>query len=174
MTTGLLSDLGMSLPSLSLTPRFSGFLRLASSKFITCWMICALFLTQVPHLMARETESGSGFTSRALAVPSAGKVGFVRLPGSVTGITFTNRLSDAAAAANQIRMNGSGVAAGDVDGDGWCDLYFCGLEGDNHLYRNLGGWHFEDITDHAGVRCAGQFSTGAVFADVEGDGDLDL
>jgi hypothetical protein len=71
-------------------------------------------------------------------------------------------------------MNGSGVAAGDVDGDGWCDLYFCGLEGGNRLYRNQGNWHFQDITDESGVRCAGQYSTGAVFADVDGDGDLDL
>src|SRR6266478_6173168 len=136
--------------------------------------ICGLLLTKAVLLMAQETETGPGFRSRALKVPATGKIGFSQLPGSITGITFTNRLSDAAAAANQIRMNGSGVAAGDVDGDGWCDLYFCGLEGGNRLYRNLGGWRFRDVTDQAGVRCAGQYSTGAVFADVDGDGDLDL
>ena len=134
-----------------------------------CWLAC-----QTDRLFAQEPESGPGYRSRALKVPTAGKAGFSRLPGSFTGITCTNRLGDANAAANQIRMNGSGVAAGDVDGDGWCDLYFCGLEGGNHLYRNLGGWRFEDITERAGVRCAGQYSTGAVFADVDGDGDLDL
>jgi hypothetical protein len=61
-----------------------------------------------------------------------------------------------------------------VDGDGLCDLYFCGLEAGNRLFRNLGNWHFQDITDEAGVRCPGQFSTGAVLADVDGDGSLDL
>src|SRR5207302_11030241 len=50
----------------------------------------------------------------------------------------------------------------------------CGLEHNNRLYRNLGEFRFADITDQAGVACAGQFSTGAVFADVDGDGDLDL
>ena len=75
---------------------------------------------------------------------------------------------------NTIVNNGSGLAAGDVDGDGWCDLYFCSLQGGNVLYRNLGNWKFEDITAQAGVACAGQLSTGAVFADVDGDGDLDL
>ena len=134
-----------------------------------CCLICAAV-----GLRAQEVDHGAGYRSHALEVPAGGKAGFTRLPGNVTGITITNRLSVASAGANQIRLNGSGVAAGDVDGDGWCDLYFCGLEGGNRLYRNLGGWHFEDITDQAGVRCAGQFSTGAVLADVDGDGDLDL
>jgi hypothetical protein len=138
---------------------------LVGVAFLACLAICCF---------AQELETGPGYRSWALKVPATGHVGFSRLPGSVTGITFTNHLSDAAAAANQIRMNGSGVAAGDIDGDGWCDLYFCGLEGGNRLYRNLGGWRFQDITDQAGVRCAGQYSTGAVFADVDGDGDLDL
>src|SRR6266508_4047546 len=69
---------------------------------------------------------------------------------------------------------GSGFALGDVDGDGRCDLYFCRLEGPNALYRNRGGWKFEDIAASAGVACEGQFSTGATLADVDGDGDLDL
>src|SRR5207244_5511484 len=74
----------------------------------------------------------------------------------------------------QSRLNGAGVAAGDVDGDVWCDLYFTRLDGNNALYRNLGDWKFEDITAKAGVACPDQYSTGAVFADVDGDGDLDL
>jgi enediyne biosynthesis protein E4 len=78
------------------------------------------------------------------------------------------------AAENQIRLNGSGVAAGDVDGDGRVDLYFCSIDASNHLFRNLGDWRFEDITVRAGVGCDGAHSTGAVFADVDGDGDLDL
>src|SRR2546426_10081931 len=37
-----------------------------------------------------------------------------------------------------------------------------------------GDWRFEDITAKAGVAMTGRHSTGAVFADVDGDGDLDL
>ena len=66
------------------------------------------------------------------------------------------------------------MAAGDVDGDGLCDLFFCGLSGGSRLYRNLGGWHFEDITARAGITCTNLDATGAVFADINGDGHLDL
>ena len=66
-----------------------------------------------------------------LAVPLQGKAGFTLLPPSETGVHFTNVLSDAKAAENQIRLNGSGVALGDVDGDGLCDIYLCGLENRN-------------------------------------------
>jgi len=139
-------------------------------------ILCAfgLAMGQVPASGSLEWESGPGYRSAKLSVPAAGHNGFTLIPGSLSGIRFTNVLSKQSGARSQLRLAGSGVAAGDVDGDGWCDLYFCGMEDGNRLYRNLGGWRFEDITDQAGVRCAGQFSTGAVFADVDGDGDLDL
>ncbi len=134
----------------------------------------SIYLTLVAAAGELQWENGPGYRSAALHCPKAGRNGFTRVPGSVSGILFTNVLSKESALSSQLRLGGSGVAAGDIDGDGWCDLYFCGLEGGNRLYRNLGNWRFEDITDAAGVRCPGQFSTGVVFADVDGDGDLDL
>jgi hypothetical protein len=91
-----------------------------------------------------------------------------------TGLVFTNELSEDRALESSLRTNGSGVAAGDVDGDGLCDLYFCGLDNANALFRNLGHWRFENITEKAGVACAGQDSSGAVLVDIDGDRDLDL
>ena len=91
-----------------------------------------------------------------------------------TGVVFTNVLSDERSAANRNLLSGSGVAAGDIDGDGWCDLYFCGLDSANVLYRNRGDWKFEDITATAGLSIPRQDSTGAMFADADGDGDVDL
>jgi hypothetical protein len=117
---------------------------------------------------------GEGYRYAQLPDPGSGRTGFTLMPVPVTGVTFTNHLSDKGAAENQIHLSGSGVALGDVDGDGWCDVYFCRSEGPNVLYRNLGNWRFEDITAAAGVACPDQYSTGAVFADIDGDGDLDL
>ncbi|MBI4664294.1 MAG: VCBS repeat-containing protein [Verrucomicrobia bacterium] len=121
-----------------------------------------------------EWKSAGGHRWADLAVPQAGKTGFTRLPASVTGLHFTNHLSEARVADNRILDNGSGVALGDVDGDGLCDIYFCRLEGPNALYRNLGDWKFTNITVRAGVACAADLSTGAVFVDIDGDRDLDL
>ena len=106
--------------------------------------------------------------------PTGGHPGFTRVTAEQTGIYFTNTLATARSLTNAILLNGAGVAAGDVDGDGWCDLYVCAVGGNNRLYRNLGHWRFEDITESAGVACAGLDCTGAAFADVDGDGDLDL
>lgn len=100
--------------------------------------------------------------------------GFESIDAKVSGIDFRNELNEVTVAVNRIYENGSGVAIGDVDGDGWPDVYLCGLETDNRLYRNLGDWKFEDITESAGVACEDQYSSGATLVDLDGDGDLDL
>ena len=101
-------------------------------------------------------------------------VGFKLLSPQKTGITFVNHLTKKDIVKNRYYLNGSGVAAGDVDGDGFVDLYFAQMDGPNHLYKNLGGMRFKDITSSAGVALKGYHCTGATFADVDGDGDLDL
>jgi len=116
----------------------------------------------------------SGYRVARLTVPAIGRAGFALLPGDTTGVHFTNRLPEMRRMANANLMNGSGVALGDYDGDGLCDIYLCDLAGTNALYRNLGGWRFKDTTAEAGVACPNQTSTGAVFADTNGDGSLDL
>lgn len=119
-------------------------------------------------------ETGPDWRKAQLLVANSDRTGFTRLGSALTAITFTNSLSDERSITNRNLLSGSGVAAGDVDGDGWCDLYFCSLGTGNVLFRNRGSWRFEDITQAAGVACPGQDSTGAVFADVDGDGDVDL
>ena len=68
---------------------------------------------------------------------------------------------------------GMGVAAGDFDGDGWTDLFFTSYEGNDRLLRNTGK-SFEDVTDKAGIKSDGKWSTSAGFFDFDNDGDLDL
>jgi len=77
-----------------------------------------------------------------------------------------------------------GLAAFDYDGDGLIDIYFANgaslpsLEKTsskywNRLYRNVGGFRFQDVTEKAGVAGAG-YSMGAAAADYDNDGHVDL
>jgi hypothetical protein len=109
-----------------------------------------------------------------VAVPESASPGFQKMAPSRTGLEFTNVLAQSRGTTNQIYFNGSGVTAGDVDRDGWCDLFFSGLSGSSRLYRNLGDWHFKDITAESGIHLETIDATGAVLADVNGDGKLDL
>ncbi len=110
----------------------------------------------------------------SLAPATGSGTGFELLSAATTGVSFTNRLTPEAIVRNPNFMNGSGVALGDADGDGRCDLYFPAIDGTNRLYLNRGGWRFEEASAAAGVGLPGAHSTGAVFEDLDGDGDLDL
>lgn len=145
--------------------RSRNWVALVASSFLL-----AAFLQAAPN----PGMQGEGFRFHEVGPAGAGRTGFTRLGPEITGVTFTNEVAETVVALNRIVENGAGVALGDVDGDGWCDLYLAGLSSRNRLYRNLGNWKFEDITEHAGVACEGQLSTGVVFADVDGDGRLDL
>lgn len=142
--------------------------------FLIGVLCCSLELRAAPAPLAWKSEPGLRYLPVTPAPAADGKPVLESLPEARTGIAFTNHLPVTRYGTNQILLNGSGVAAGDVDGDGWCDVYFCGMDRPNALYRNLGDWRFVDVAAEAGVRCEGLSTTGAALADFEGDGDLDL
>src|SRR5258708_6218196 len=68
----------------------------------------------------------------------------------------------------------NGVSVGDIDGDGFDDLYVCQPGGlPNRLYRNRGDGTFEDITEASGVGVI-ENTACALFVDVDNDGRQDL
>ncbi len=115
-----------------------------------------------------------GYRWRDLQVGRRGTAGFTALEDQRTGVRFSNHVGDSLLLGNRILGQGSGVALGDVDGDGLVDIYLGRTDGSNALYRNLGGWKFQDVTEEAGAALADRHTTGTVFADIDGDGDLDL
>ena len=69
-----------------------------------------------------------------------------------------------------------GAAAGDFDQDGYLDLFVPAAVGQvNRLYRNDRRGAFEDVTRLRGIFSSRAWSgAGAVFADYDNDGDVDL
>lgn len=108
---------------------------------------------------------------------SSGKM-FTKLPSKYTGITFNNKnKEDYKSYYNVLKYpyyyHGGGVAVGDINGDGLQDLFFTGNLVTNRMYLNLGDFQFRDITEEAGL-LSKDWSTGANFVDINGDGLLDL
>src|SRR2546423_3113565 len=116
----------------------------------------------------------AGAKAAFLEITAKKEAGFTRVEAFAAGIHFANLCPAGRSITNQIYLNGSGLAAGDVDGDGWCDLFFAGLENQSALYRNLGNWQFKDITREAGLTNVVRDATGVALVDIDGDGDLDL
>jgi len=82
-----------------------------------------------------------------------------------------------------LESGGSGVALLDYDGDGKLDVYTVSayefgpkrerIPHRNALYRNLGGWKFQDVSKTAGVDAA-VWGNGVCAGDYDDDGRLDL
>lgn len=87
--------------------------------------------------------------------------------GTFTDATEASGLGD--------RRFSAGVCGGDYDNDGDIDLYVTNFPHGNALYRNGGDGTFTDVAPEAGVAggSAG-FDSSCAFADVDGDGWLDL
>ena len=79
-----------------------------------------------------------------------------------------------------VREFGGGVAAGDYNNDGFVDLFIVrGDIGPNLLYRNENGSTFKDVAAEAGLAYTKSATenyrnSGPGFADMDGDGHLDL
>lgn len=102
---------------------------------------------------------------------------FLKLSPEATHINFANTITDDKdfnVFNYRNFYNGGGVAIGDVNNDGLTDIFLIANMGDNKLYLNKGNLQFEDATTKAGVAGKRAWSTGATFADVNGDGRLDL
>jgi len=102
---------------------------------------------------------------------------FTKLTPSNCGIEFRNDIKEDSVFNEATYMNiynGGGVAIGDINNDGLPDIFMTSNQGDNKLFLNKGNFHFEDITEKAGIIKSQKWSTGVTMADVNGDGFLDI
>lgn len=105
---------------------------------------------------------------------------FTLLPASKTHADFINHLDYERQIENKFNIytfrnfyNGGGSALGDVNNDGLIDIFMASNMETNVLYLNKGNFEFEDISKKAGIEGKG-WTTGVSFADINGDGWLDI
>ena len=101
---------------------------------------------------------------------------------NATGITF--RHTDGSSGRRYIvEAMSTGVATFDYDADGLIDIYFpngaplpgceTGTPSRHALYKNLGGWKFQDVTDGARLVCSA-YGMGITIGDYDNDGFADI
>jgi hypothetical protein len=150
----------------------------------------ALFGDPAPGPSAARTggvaaDTAGGIAERPLAPRSGprGKTMFVQLPPEATGVRTENNYADPKM-WRELYLEfgtggiGTGVAIGDYDGDGRPDIFVVSKTESCRLFRNLGGFRFEDVTEKAGVGDKGDaamvWKQGATFVDINNDGLLDI
>ena len=155
----------------------------------------ALLAAQPPGLSARPLAPHAETPPATL---------FATLSPAQTGIVTENSYADPRMWTDRYHefdcgAIGSGVAIGDYDGDGLPDVFIVSKIGPCRLFRNLGHWKFEDVTEKAGLaHLPGalqpgaasaksldgkegaengpieEWKQGATFVDVNNDGRLDI
>src|SRR5580692_5625214 len=144
-----------------------------------------LFLGMAAALLAcaaaRAGDAGS-ISGKPLAPRPfpRGKTMYVELPAEDTGVKTDNKYDDPRMKGDlyqefETSSVGTGIAIGDYDGDGLPDIFVVSKTGRCWLYRNLGGYRFEDVTEKAGVGgTPGVWNQGATFVDINNSGRLDI
>jgi len=162
--------------------RLAGFL-------VLCAGACAPSEAAPQAAPAKPAAPPTPPSAAALTPPSAAalKWSFENVVAS-SGIDFRHTFGDDQF-SKILEDTGSGVALIDYDGDGKLDVFLSSghwvegvsdpafkdktSSGRSRLYRNLGDFKFQDVTDAAGIHEHG-FGMGAVVGDYDGDGDEDL
>lgn len=118
---------------------------------------------------SEKTKTG-GFTDGASTL-------FTKVPSETSKVNFQNLVQDTYE-FNFLNYpylySGAGVAVGDIDNDGFQDIYLVSNFGPNKLYKNNGDFTFNDITATSKTVDDQGFSTGTTMLDINNDGWMDI
>ncbi|HEY1847572.1 MAG TPA: FG-GAP-like repeat-containing protein [Opitutaceae bacterium] len=136
-----------------------------------------LFASAAP---SPDTDGALAEQELAPRTQPRGRTLFEALSPEETGVRAENRYADPRMWGDLYHEFGegpigTGVAIGDYDGDGRPDIFVATKTEGCRLYRNLGGYRFEDVTERAGVGATpGVWNEGVAFVDINNDGRLDI
>ncbi|MCA1620102.1 MAG: CRTAC1 family protein [Acidobacteria bacterium] len=151
-----------------------------------------LFPARLPAQTAQPAQTGGVSTGTGLVSATRRTAGITdaKAPVVFEDVTARTALAQFRHAAGGpkkdyiVETTSGGVAVFDYDNDGLPDVYL--LNGSTMaaergrekparaaLYRNLGGWKFEDVTERAGV-ANGRWGMGVAVGDYDNDGFADM
>jgi hypothetical protein len=152
------------------------------SRFITtagCAWIAVYLLTACSKQSSTSVE---GVASVASVRPKPEQIWFEEVAAKA-GIDFHYQSGHRPGRFYIPEIMGGGVGLLDYNNDGLLDVY-CVQGGSlypdakpkpgNKLFRNVGGWRFEDMTDKAGLAGHGEYGMGCACGDYNGDGWMDI
>jgi enediyne biosynthesis protein E4 len=145
---------------------------------------------QGSYTEAKVAEPAVGGHATAMGPPPTPTRALQKPPATPSAIRFEERpvlgvktFGGGATRNHILESGGTGLAIFDYDQDGRPDIYLVNADEldaqrqriphRNALFRNLGGWRFEDVSARAGVDAA-TWGSGACAGDADGDGRLDL
>ena len=146
------------------------------------WRVSSCSVLLAVILWGPIRANGQAITMRPLEPPSTAPDGvasrFEAIDGHSVGVTFEHywvkQEEYRDAMERPYVIEGSGVTVGDVDDDSRPDIYLARPFGGGRLYRNLGDFRFDDVTEQAGLAGDETWSAGVSFVDIDNDRDLDL
>lgn len=104
---------------------------------------------------------------------------FEKIDAELSGIQFQNTIQENIETKENLFnydyfYNGAGVGILDFNNDGLQDIFFCGNQVENKLYKNLGGFKFEDVSKTANINTNKNWSNGVSIVDINNDGWQDI
>jgi hypothetical protein len=133
--------------------------------------VCHYMLWDPAHPTICQDKEGRVFYCHPLKVSPAPDHVFRNDAGRFIDVTASSGCAETGG-------RGMGVVAADLDGDHKIDLFVANDSTVNNLWRNRGGFHFEETAVEAGVGAgiqgAYQAGMGVACGDLDGDGKPDL
>ena len=133
--------------------------------------VCHYMIWDPAHPMICQDKRGRVYHCHPLKVSPSPDHVFRNDGGRFVDVTATSGCAET-------EGRGMGVVAADLDGDHRIDLFVANDSTANYLYRNRGGFHFEEIGIQAGVGAnlqgGYQAGMGVACGDLDGDGRPEL
>lgn len=146
-------------------------------RLVTRFLACVVVAIGPSPLAAEDSHRVANLRTKPLNPPStaAGPTLFHSLSPEQTGVQVVHEFPRSGSSELlQDQGAGAGLCLADFDGNGLPDIFVTQFDRGNRLYKNLGRWRFDDVSQAAGIEAAGRWCSGATAVDIDQDGDLDL